>query len=118
MSDLGLPPVPLGEFIDRVEVVGIGDAAFTPGIQRVFQRFHAGQVVDYEIGVAPELVTLIEVLRPVVGELDAGNAEGQGGGDEEDEPEQERAARDDECAEAIEKVGTSRAGAGRAQWQD
>ena len=80
MTDFGLFPVPFGEGIDRAKVVGIGDATIATRVQRVFQRFHAGQVLDDEVRIAPELVTLIEVPRPVVGQLDAGNAHDQGDG--------------------------------------
>ena len=118
VSHLGLLAIPLGKGVDRAQVVGIGDAAFAPGAERVFDRLHAGQVVDHEVRVAAELVAFVEVLRPVVGELDAGNAEHEGEGKEGDEPEEKVAAVDDEGAEAVEEVGPLRAAARGAHRQD
>ena len=118
MNDFGLSPVPFSEGIDRAQVVGIGDAAFATRAQRVFQRLHAGQVFDDEVRIAPELVTLIEVPRPVVGQRDAGNPHDQGDSQRSDEPEQERAARNDEGAEAVEEGGPIGAARSRAQRKD
>ena len=74
MRHFRLGAVPFGESVDLAQIVGIGDAACTPGTQGVFQIFHAGQVLDDEVRVAPKLVTLIQILQPVVRQLDAGHA--------------------------------------------
>ena len=95
VGDFGLPSVPFGEGIDRAQIMGVGDTAFAPRAQRVFQGFHAGQVVDDEIRIAPKLVTL------------------KGG-----EPEYGGAARHDEGAESVQEDRFSFAGGTCPQWQD
>ena len=90
-----------------------------PGTQGVFQIFHAGQVLDDEVRVAPKLVPLIQILQPVVRQLDAGYA-GHQGDRCTAAMDQSRSVRraDDEGAEAIEESGTPGAYGTRAQRQD
>ena len=72
-----LGAVPYGECVDFVQVAGIGDASFATGVQGIFQVFHAGQIVDDEVRIAPKFITLIQILQPVVRQLDAGDTRRQ-----------------------------------------
>ena len=94
------------------------DAAFAPRLKRILQRFHAGQVFKDEIRSASELVTLIEILRPIVGQLIAGNARDQSNCQKGEEPEQEFTACDDKGAEPVEESRPISADGTRAQRQD
>ena len=53
VAHLGLLPVPFCEGVDFFQVCGVGDAAFAPRFQRVFQEIETGQVLGDEIRVAP-----------------------------------------------------------------
>ena len=74
VGDVGLLPEPFGERIDRAQIFGIGNTAFAPSVQRIFQPVQARQVLGDVIRITPELVPFIEVLGQVVAQLDARHA--------------------------------------------
>ena len=106
VGHFGLHPVPLRKCIHGAQVVRIGNAAFASGLKRVFQCFHAGQVIDNEVRIAPKLVTLVKILRPVIGQLIARDACYQDHCHQGREAEQKGAAGNDKRAKAVEKAGT------------
>ena len=67
MGYFRLGPEPSGKGIDLAQIIGIGNAAFAPRLERIFQRLNAGQFFDNEVRILAELVTLAEISRPVVG---------------------------------------------------
>ena len=113
-----LGAVPFGESVDLAQIVGIGDAAVAARVEAVLQGFHAGEVLDDEVRITPELVALVQVSGPVVRQLDARHAGHQGDREGGHAPEQERAARHHEGAQAIEEGGTPCACGAPPQRQD
>ena len=69
---LGLFPEPRGERLDLAEIGGIGDLTLSSRLERIFQGLDAGQVLDDEVRILPELVALAQVPGPVVGQLEPG----------------------------------------------
>ena len=55
MRDLGLRPEPLGERIDRAQIVRIGNAAFASRVQGILQPVQARQVLGDVIRMTPEV---------------------------------------------------------------
>ena len=103
---LRLFPVPLGKGVGRAQISRIGDAAFTPRVQRVLEHVQPGQVFDDEVGIVAETVALIEVAGPVVAQLDARNSGNQNHCHNGDHHQQNLAPFHHECAEAVEEAGT------------
>ena len=91
VSYLGLLPEPSGERIDGAQILGIGNAAFTPGVQRIFQPVQACQVLGDVVRITPELIAFIEVLCQVVAQLDARHSGRQNNHHRDDGPEQDGA---------------------------
>ena len=105
MRHFGLAPIPLRERLDLAQVGGIGDTAFAARVQRIFQRLHTGEILNNEVGIAPEFIALVEILGPVVGQLDTRYSGNQTQRHQNAGPQQHGAPADDEIAEAIEETG-------------
>ena len=96
---LRLLPVPRGERRDVGEIGGIADPPRLTRSERVLHGVQAGQVVDGEIRVAPELDALVEVVEEDVVQLVARYRGDECHGDQPASPQQHAAPSHDELAE-------------------
>jgi hypothetical protein len=72
VHDFRLSPVPVGEFLELVQVGGLADGTRTSGSQGVGNIVEAGEVLRHEVGVDAKRDTFIEVFDKLVIQLVSG----------------------------------------------
>ena len=102
MADLGSGPQPDGKRLQVLQVFGIADATRFPGLHRELDRVKTCQVLDGEFGVAPERHPMVEILHPLVVQVDGRHHSGKRHGDDAEDGKHAPVAADNGVGDPLQ----------------